>query len=60
MRLSKYEGEELKDPSAYKRLIGRLLYLTITRPNITYAVHRLSQYMAKPRKPHLDEVHKIL
>ena len=60
MRLSKYEGEDLKDPSAYKRWIGRLLYLTITRPDITYAVHRLSQYMAKPRKPHLDEVHKIL
>ena len=34
-KLSKFQGKELNDLSMYRRLIGRLLYLTITRPNIT-------------------------
>lgn len=39
----------LADITSYKSLIGKLLYLTITRPNISFIVQQLSQYMHKPK-----------
>ena len=59
LRLSKYEGKPLANPAQFRRLIGRLLYLTLTRPNITYAIHRLSQFVSQPREPHLLATNKV-
>ncbi|KAG6432401.1 hypothetical protein SASPL_103977 [Salvia splendens] len=47
-KLQADSGPAMEDPAKYRRLIGRLLYLCITRPDITYAVHKLSQYVSKP------------
>jgi len=41
--LTATSGEPLSNPSQYRRLIRRLIYLTITRPDITYSIHVLSQ-----------------
>ena len=40
------QGDLLDDPSSYRRFIGRLLYLTLSRPDITYDVYQLIQFLA--------------
>ena len=60
LKLNKDEGELLNDAGIYKWLIGRLLFLTISRPDITYSVHRLSQFMSKPREPHLKVAYRVI
>ena len=53
-------GKPLSNPSFYRRLVGSLVYLTITCPDISYAVHQVSQYLFAPRSPHYAAVLRIL
>ncbi|KAK2969738.1 hypothetical protein RJ640_015882 [Escallonia rubra] len=46
------DGPLFSDLGPYQRLIGRLVYLTITSPDICYAVHALSQFMQSPCSQH--------
>ena len=50
----------LSDPASYRRLIGRLLYLTITRPDLAYAVQALNQFMSNPHSTHLQDAKRVL
>ena len=60
VKLSSGVGDTVPNPSMYKRLIEKLLYLTLTRPNISYSIHKLSQFMSAPTMPHLQVAYKIL
>jgi len=59
-KLSSDTGDPVPDPSQFRRLIGRLIHLTITRPDITYVVHILSQFMQDPRQRHWDVAIRLL
>jgi hypothetical protein len=50
----------LEDPTVYKRLIGKLLYLTITRPDITYAASVLSKFLQNPSHEQLQAAYRVL
>ncbi|KAF9661888.1 hypothetical protein SADUNF_Sadunf19G0115700 [Salix dunnii] len=44
-RLSLAKGSLLSDPEHYRRLVGQLIYLSVTRPKLSYCVHMLAQFM---------------
>ncbi|XP_047259635.1 uncharacterized mitochondrial protein AtMg00810-like [Capsicum annuum] len=53
-KISGLDGdEELADKETYQKLVGKLLYLTLTRPDICYGVQTLSQYMQQPKRSHM-------
>ena len=53
-RLSEALGEKKVDRKMYQRLVGRLIYLAHTRPNIAYSVSVISQFMHGPSEIHLQ------
>ena len=53
-------GKPLSNPSLYRRLVGSLVYLTVTHPDISYVVHQVSQYLSTPRSTHYAAVLRIL
>ena len=60
LKLSIETGGDLVDPKAYRRLISKLMYLQITRPDITYVVNKLSQFSSAPRREHHQALLKVL
>jgi histone deacetylase 1/2 len=61
-KLSAYEGDLLSDADAtrYRSIVGGLQYLTLTRPDISFAVNKVCQYLHAPRIPHWTAVKRIL
>ncbi|CAN1141771.1 Retrovirus-related Pol polyprotein from transposon TNT 1-94 [Linum perenne] len=60
LKLRPSDKSEVKDQERYQRLVGKLIYLAHTRPDITFAVSVVSQFMHAPGAIHFDAVYRIL
>ncbi|XP_043700429.1 uncharacterized protein LOC122651179 [Telopea speciosissima] len=54
------DGQPLKEVHSYRSLIGKLIYLSVTRPDISFVVRVLSQFMQSPCKSHWDAAIRVL
>nr|GEX19074.1 hypothetical protein [Tanacetum cinerariifolium] len=54
------DGDPLPDPSLYRKLVGKLIYLTITRPHLSFAAQALSQFSHQPTTTHMDALFRVL
>ncbi|XP_019052804.1 PREDICTED: uncharacterized protein LOC109114515 [Nelumbo nucifera] len=54
------KGTLMENPNRYRRLVGRLIYLTITRPELCYCIHILAQFMQSPRQEHWDAALRVV
>ncbi|KAM6582344.1 hypothetical protein CsatB_009346 [Cannabis sativa] len=59
-KLSAYGSDPFQDPHQYRSIVGALQYVVVTKPEITYSVNKVSQFMHKPLEAHWKVVKKIL
>ena len=60
VKYRKDKGDLLDEPTLYRRLVWSLIYLTTTRPDISYLVHQVSQFMSSPWHLHLVAIRRII
>ena len=58
--LSLYDGEPLSDPSLYRSIVEALQYYTITRPDISFSINKVCQFMHSSTTTHWQVVKRIL
>ncbi|KAK2367079.1 hypothetical protein QL285_080397 [Trifolium repens] len=59
-KLSKTGSDSVTDPTLYRSVVGSLQYATITRPEISFAVNKVCQFMSAPLESHWTAVKRIL
>lgn len=60
LKLRNDDGTLLPDPHMYRRLVGSQVYLTITRPDISYVVNLVSHFMSAPQHLHPTAMKRII
>ena len=60
LRLSKTDGDPITNPQEYRSVVGALQYVTLTRPDIAFAVNQVCQFLHDPRSTHWMAVKRIL
>ena len=60
LRLHHDSSEALADPLSYRRLVGCLIYLTSTRPDIVFATQQLSQFMIALTQTHFQATLRVV
>ena len=60
VHLSTTDGEPLDDPTRYRHIVGSLVYLGVTRPDISYSVHILSRFVSAPTQLHYSHLLRVL
>jgi hypothetical protein len=59
-KLNIEDGKPLEDINQFQRLVGKLLYLTVTRPDNLYSISEISKFIHSLRTSHLDVIDKVL
>lgn len=58
--LSATSGSLFSNPHLYRSTVSALQYLTVTRPDISFSVNKVCQYMQKPLDQHWKAVKRLL
>lgn len=58
--LTLQSGDKILNPTEYRTIVGALQYLSLTRPDIAFAVNRLCQFMHQPTTTHWEAAKRVL